>query len=65
MFRLTERQRLEFRAEMFNIFNTPQFANPEANLASPATFGQTFSTIGTNSGFGTNRQVQFALKYSF
>ena len=65
MFRLTESQRIEFRAEMFNIFNTPQFANPEANLASPSTFGQTFSTIATNSGFGTNRQVQFALKYSF
>jgi hypothetical protein len=65
IFRLTESQRIEFRAEMFNIFNTPQFANPEANLASPATFGQTFSTIGTNSGFGTNRQVQFALKYLF
>lgn len=65
VFSLTESQRIEFRAEMFNIFNTPQFANPEANTASPATFGQTFSTITTNSGFGSNRQVQFALKYSF
>jgi hypothetical protein len=64
-FRLRESQRIEFRAEMFNIFNTPQFANPEANLASPATFGQTFSTITTNAGFGSNRQVQFALKYGF
>jgi len=65
LFRLTETQRIEFRAEVFNILNTPQFANPEANTASPATFGQTFSTITTNSGFGSNRQVQFALKYSF
>jgi hypothetical protein len=64
-FRLTESQRMEFRAEMFNIFNTPQFENPEANLASPATFGQTFGTIATNAGFGTNRQMQFALKYQF
>jgi hypothetical protein len=65
IFRLRESQRMEFRAEMFNIFNTPQFANPEANLASPATFGQTFGTIATNAGFGTNRQMQFALKYNF
>ncbi len=65
IFRLTENQRIQFRAEMFNIFNTPQFANPDANLASPSTFGQSFSTINTNSGFGSNRQVQFALKYLF
>ncbi len=82
IFRLTETQRLEFRAEMFNIFNTPQFVNPAANLGGPqpgtwpvtfdpatnwnsATFGQSFNTINTNAGFGSNRQVQFALKYDF
>ena len=63
-FQVKEHQSLKFRAEMFNIFNTPQFANPVGNLASPA-FGGTFATIGTGSGFGSNRQIQFALKYLF
>lgn len=63
-FKLGESRRMEFRAEMFNIFNTPQFANPDGNLADPS-FGQTFGTIGTGEGFGSNRQVQFALKLIF
>jgi hypothetical protein len=63
-FRIHEAQRLEFRAEMFNVFNTPQFANPVGTSTSPA-FGQSVSTIATGSGFGSNRQVQFALKFIF
>ena len=65
IFTIRERQHLEFRAEVFNLFNTPQFANPSASLASAASFGQSLSTINTVSGFGTNRQTQFALRYSF
>jgi len=64
-FRVTERQKVEFRAEMFNIFNTPQFANPSGNITAPATFGRSLTTISTSSGFATNRQVQFALRYMF
>ena len=64
-FRITEGQQLEFRAEMFNMFNTPQFANPSATVTSPATFGQSRSTSVTAGGFGSNRQIQFALKYTF
>lgn len=56
---------MQFRAEMFNIFNTPQFGTPGANLAAPNNFGKSLGTIGTAAGFGTNRQVQFALRYSF
>jgi hypothetical protein len=47
-----------FRAEMFNAFNTPQFANPAATLGN-STFGRVTSTAGDN------RQIQFALKYNF
>ncbi|MGH9629780.1 MAG: TonB-dependent receptor [Bryobacteraceae bacterium] len=64
-FPITERQNVEFRAEMFNIFNTPQFSNPSGNIAAPANFGRSLSTITTSSGFATNRQVQFALRYMF
>jgi hypothetical protein len=64
-FRIAEQQEVEFRSEFFNIFNTPQFTNPSASLAAPAFFGRSLSTINTVSGFGTNRQVQFALRYNF
>jgi hypothetical protein len=53
-----ETANLEFRAEMFNTFNTPQFSNPDNNFTSP-TFGQISST-SVNS-----RVIQFALKFNF
>src|SRR5579884_1230492 len=59
-FRLTEGKRLEFRAEAFNLTNTPTFTLPSAT--SPEL------TVG-NSAFGkligsqtVGRQVQFGLK---
>src|SRR5581483_7212867 len=56
--RFLERHLIQFRAEFFNAFNHPQFANPGTlNLNSPSTFGQITSTI-TNP-----RIMQFALKY--
>ncbi len=64
-FAVTERQKIQFRAELFNIFNHPQFSNPNAALNNLPFFGQTTSTVSTVEGFHTNRQVQFALRYSF
>jgi hypothetical protein len=64
-FSLTERQKVQFRAEFFNIFNHPQFSNPNAALNNVPFFGQTTSTVSTIEGFHTNRQIQFALRYSF
>jgi len=64
-FKVRESQAVQFRAEAFNIFNTPQFSNPSATLSSPANFGRTLSTIAAVGGFGSNRQIQFALRYSF
>lgn len=57
---LTERQTLIFRAEAFNLFNHPQFANP-ANLAvsTPAAFGAIVASSVNP------RILQLALKYSF
>lgn len=50
--------RLQFRADAFNLFNTPQFGFPNANIGSP-TVGRITSTIADN------RSMQFALKLDF
>ncbi|MGC2401420.1 MAG: hypothetical protein WA510_16615, partial [Acidobacteriaceae bacterium] len=63
--KITEKQQLVFRTEFFNIFNHPQFSNPNAALNNIPQFGQTTSTLSTLEGFHTNRQIQFALRYSF
>src|SRR5256884_4115098 len=61
---------LQFRAEFFNAFNHPNFANPNASLNSPGSFGKVSNTLspilGTGSGGpGDPREVQFALKLYF
>jgi hypothetical protein len=48
----------QFRADFFNTFNHPQFANPNANFSSP-TFGVTTRTA-VNARVG-----QFGLKFIF
>ena len=42
-FMMKESWRMEFRGEFFNVFNTPQFGQPDTNLAS-GTFGRIAST---------------------
>jgi hypothetical protein len=60
LFPIGERFRLEYRAEFYNLTNTPHFANP-SGTATSATFGIISSTLG---GYG-NRQVQMALRLKF
>ena len=55
-FRPTERTRLEFRAEFFNLFNRVEFGLPDTNFGD-ATFG----VISTQANIP--RQIQFGLKF--
>ena len=57
-FNLTEKFRLQFRAEFFNIFNNVNFSTPNGVLGDP-NFG---AILGTDT---SQRQVQFALKLLF
>jgi hypothetical protein len=65
-FSLTEtpRRALEFRAELFNISNTPQFNNPNASIGSVN--AGIISSAGSAQTFQrTSRQVQMAMKLYF
>ncbi|HEY9284424.1 MAG TPA: TonB-dependent receptor [Pyrinomonadaceae bacterium] len=74
---LTERVRLHLRAEVFNLFNRPNFGNPVNDLRS-SLFGQSVQTLGGSLGaggvngglspvyqVGGPRSAQFSLKVQF
>jgi len=64
--KLRERAGLEFRAEMFNLFNRAQYGLPNANISNPAQFGLITSVINSQpTGTGGPRQVQFMLRLDF
>jgi Carboxypeptidase regulatory-like domain/TonB dependent receptor len=57
-FKISETQRIDFRAELFNIFNHTQFFNPDGNSSDGTQFGQVTQARDP-------RLVQFALKLFF
>ncbi|HKB99096.1 MAG TPA: TonB-dependent receptor [Terriglobales bacterium] len=61
---ITERIGLQMRAELFNLFNHPNFNSPSGLLNDP-NFGKSTSTVGDLVGVGTSRQAQLALKFIF
>jgi hypothetical protein len=56
-FAITERHKINFRAEAFNLFNHARFGNPDTTLNSP-TYGQILTARDP-------RILQGALKYVF
>jgi hypothetical protein len=59
-FKLGEQQNVRFRADFFNLFNHPSFANPAATSVSAAGGSAPITSV-----VGTPRLIQFSLKYSF
>jgi hypothetical protein len=77
-FPIREWLKLQFRAEMFNVLNHPNFGPPVANLNNTAQFGKAIAMLGQslnqNAGAGSfsalyqiggPRSIQFALKLMF
>ena len=61
----TERMKMRFRADAFNVFNRAQYGAPNANL-SAANFGVITSTISSYAtGRGTPREFQLSARISF
>ncbi len=63
-FSLTERIKLQFRTEFFNLTNSPTFDTPGRALGA-ATFGRVTATTATTTLTAKPREIQFALKLSF
>jgi len=61
---IRERLSVQFRGELFNILNHPNFANPDGYLTD-ANFGISTATIANHVGTGTSRQAQLVLKLLF
>jgi hypothetical protein len=57
-FAISEHKRIDFRAELFNIFNHTQFFNPDGNFSDGPQFGQVNQVRDP-------RLMQFALKFFF
>jgi hypothetical protein len=58
-FEVANAHRLQFRLEVFNLFNHVNFGQPNATIDAPLTVGR-ISTTASDS-----RQIQLALKYTF
>ncbi len=61
---LSERVRLAYRLEMFNLLNRANFDNPSNNLSTPNSFGRVTALVNGSSGNGA-RVMQMALRLDF
>lgn len=77
-FHLGERVNLQLKTEFFNIFNHPNFGDPEGSLQSPTNFGVSTAMFGRSLGAGGSvggfnplyqvggpRSIQFSLRLGF
>jgi hypothetical protein len=61
---ITERVKMQFRAEMYNMWNHANFTTPGTSILTPTTFGRLSATANTSSGTGA-RVMQMALRIDF
>jgi hypothetical protein len=69
----SERHKLQFRLEAFNVLNHPVWSAPNSNILAGAAFPgqpstnahQAFGVITSTANGVSMRQIQLALKYSF
>jgi len=64
-FRVKERWNMQFRAESYNLSNTPHFSNPSANISSGGFMAITSALSRANNVEGGERQFRVALRISF
>ena len=70
-FKLAGRFELQMRADAYNVFNHPNFANPSAGLAATQTLAESLGTGGATGGLipmyqvGGPRSIQLTLKLKF
>jgi hypothetical protein len=62
--RLSESANLQFRAEIFDVFNHASFGQP-GRVVGSATFGRITNTRFPTGDSGSSRQLQFAVKFSY
>lgn len=62
--KLNESMRVQFRAEVFDIFNHANFGQP-GRVVGTATIGRITNTRFATGDSGSSRQVQFAMKFLF
>jgi hypothetical protein len=72
-FPITERVRFQLRAQAYNLFNTPQFTNPDGDINNGQQQSNGTYTTGTSKSFGSisavrqqvERQLEFAARINF
>ena len=76
-FLIKEKHRLDFRMDVFNLFNRPQYGQPDGLLGTVTynngvpvltpnpLFGISTTPLSVDIGTGTARSLQFSLRYNF